>query len=51
MKNTVVLVVVINVSTGILAAVAVVTHMDPSKPNLMGPTPVSGLESLSSCRF
>jgi len=44
MKNTVISVVGIGVSTAILAALALATHIDPSKPNLMGPTPVSVLQ-------
>jgi len=48
MKNTVVLVVGIVASTVTLAVIALATHIDPSKPNFMGPTPVMQfLNSLS----
>lgn len=45
MKVTLFMVISIWISIALLGAVAFATHNDPSKPSLMGPTPVGHLES------
>jgi hypothetical protein len=45
MRITTAVVVGIWASIGILAVVALATNNDPSRPNLMGPVPVSTLDS------
>lgn len=45
MRVTLIMVISIWVSILLLGAVALATHNDPSKPNLMGPTPVGHLKS------